>query len=82
MIDEAVEPILDEETFKKLWVEQGLKYRVEDFYSFCISRGLKGLTKENFTGKVEKFLNEFLCKGLTDLPVYKKHKPKPEWWGA
>ena len=71
---------LTEEEFKTVWEEQGLKYRVREFFSFCVSRGVQGISSENFCGKVQTFLKASLVEGQVTEPAHKKNAQVPGWW--
>jgi hypothetical protein len=55
---------LTEEQLLELWETRGLKYRIDEFHSFCIQRGLLPVhRKDVFRKKVMGILHSFLVEG-------------------
>jgi hypothetical protein len=57
---------LEEDQLLEIWETRGLKFRVDEFYEFCMRRGLMAhFRKDSFRKKIFGMLRSFLCKGDT-----------------
>lgn len=68
--------VLTEEQLKRVWEEQGLKFRMWRFHKYLAERGLMSYVDVNkFTKHVYELLDKFFVQGLEESKDGKQHYP-------